>query len=129
MLIPDCRNDESYNYDFLNAADAAIVDGYDYCAKNAVETAFDNIDAFPPEDLDVRPSDVVKVLHAFREWIVSYIESERDELITGLIDSMDEEEYQSIRTEAIQKNGAEKYYDTRHFACTGEKKFPASEGR
>ena len=123
MMFPDCRNDNHYNYDFLNAEDAAIVDGYDYCVENAVDVAFDNIDAFPPEDLYVRPSDVVKVLHAFREWIASYIESERDELITSMIDSMDDAEFKALREKAIAENGKEKYYDTRHYAITGVKVF------
>lgn len=123
MMFPDCRNDDYYNDDFLSEEDAAIVDGYDYCVENAVNSAFENIDAFPPEDLDMSPSDVVRVLHAFREWISSYIESERDEMITSMIDDMDDAEYQKQRNQAIEDNGKEKYYDTRHYACTGVKLF------
>ena len=54
MLVPDCRNDDYYNYDFLSEEDAAIVDGFDFCVKEAVDSAFNNVEDFAPEDLDVR---------------------------------------------------------------------------
>lgn len=123
MLVPDCRNDDYYNYDFLSEEDASIVDGFDYCVKEAVNSAFNNVEDFAPEDLDVKPSEVVAVLHAFREWLFSWIESERDELITAMIDAMDKEEYEKNRAAAIERNGKAKYYDTRHYACTGKKVF------
>ena len=123
MLVPDCRNDDYYNYDFLSGSDATIVDGYDYCVKEAVQSAFDNMESFPPEDLDVKPSEVVAVLHAFREWLFSWIESERDEMITAMIDDMDDDDFRKNRASAIEKNGKAKYYDTRHYACTGKKVF------
>lgn len=123
MLVPDCRKDDLYNYDFLSEEDAAIVDGFDYCVKEAVNSAFDNVEDFAPEDLDVRPSDVAAVLHAFREWLEACMESERDELITSLIDDMDDEEFRQNRSAAIERNGKDKYYDSRHYACTGKKVF------
>lgn len=123
MLVPDCRNDDYYNYDFLSGPDATVVDGYDCCVREAVLSAFENMEAFPPEDLKVKPSEVVAVLHAFREWLFSWIESERDDLITAMIDAMDKEEYEKNRAAAIERNGKAKYYDTRYYACTGKKVF------
>lgn len=123
MLVPDCRNDDYYNYDFLSEEDAAIVDGFDYCVREAVNSAFNNVEDFAPEDLDVRPSDVAAVLHAFREWLFSWIESERDEMIAAMIEDMDDDEFRKNRAAAIERNGKAKYYDTRHYACTGKKVF------
>ena len=73
--------------------------------------------------LRIWTSDVAAVLHAFREWLFSWIESDRDELITAMIDAMDNEEYEKNRAAAIERNGKARYYDTRHYACTGKKVF------
>ena len=93
--VPDCRTDEAYNERYLKEDDAEFVRGYDWCAERAVENAFDNLDAWEP-DLDVRPSDIKKVVEAFKPFLLDWIETGRNELITSMIDNMSAEEYQSI---------------------------------
>ena len=44
MLIPDCRQDEYYNYDFLSDAEKEHIDGFDLCVeviRNALRNAED----------------------------------------------------------------------------------------
>lgn len=122
MMFPDCRQDEYYNYDFLNDIGKSIIDGFDGCAQS-ICIAFDNMDDFNGDELNVKPSDIEAVAGALREWLAAWLESERDELITGLIDDMDDDEFSRLRAAAIAANGREKYFDTRHYACTGVKVF------
>lgn len=85
--IPDCRTDENYNYENLNQRDRDFVDGFDDCAERAVASAFENLDNFEdPDGLDVRPSDIRKVLEAFQPFLMRWIETTRNELITSMID-------------------------------------------
>ena len=93
--IPDCRTDKAYNERYLKEDDAEFVRGYDWCAEKAVENAFDNLDAWEP-DLDVRPSDIKKVAEALKPFLLGWIEMNRNELITSMIDNMGAEEYRSI---------------------------------
>ena len=93
--IPDCRTDKAYNERYLKDDDAEFVRGYDWCAEKAVASAFDNLDAWEP-DLDVRPSDIKKVAEALKPFLLGWIEMNRNELITSMIDNMSAEEYQSI---------------------------------
>lgn len=93
--IPDCRTDKAYNERYLKDDDAEFVRGYDWCAEKAVENAFDNLDAWEP-DLDVRPSDIKKVAEALKPFLLGWIEMNRNELITSMIDDMGAEEYRSI---------------------------------
>lgn len=122
MMFPDCRQDEYYNYDFLNDIGKSMIDGFDGCAQS-IGNALDNMDDFNDDELDVKPSDIEAVAGALREWLAAWLESERDELITGLIDDMDDDEFSRLRAAAIAENGREKYFDTRHYACTGVKVF------
>ena len=93
--IPDCRTDTTYNERYLNADDTEFLRGYDWCAERVVENAFDNLDAWEP-DLDVRPSDIKKVAEALKPFLLGWIEMNRNELITSMIDNMGAEEYRSI---------------------------------
>lgn len=122
MLIPDCRQDEYYNYDFLCDADKEHVDGFDLCIE-VMRNALQNAEDMDFEGLDVRPSDISAVAAAIGENLDRICEAERDELITGLIDDMDDDEFKRLRAEAIAANGKDNYFDTRHFATTGEKVF------
>ena len=102
--IPDCRTDEYYNEKYLNEKDKEFVSGFDYCTKSAVECGFANIEDFFYElEIDVRPSDVKKVTEAVEKWLLDWIESQRDEMITSIIDYMDEEEYKKIKQEVDNK--------------------------
>ena len=72
--------------------------------------------------------DIVKENGDLLALVVSHWhESERDMLIASLIDNMDENEYQAIRNKVLKENAKKKepkeYFDSRHFAFTGEKVF------
>lgn len=126
MLIPDCRLDDYYNYEFLNADDMTFVNGFDWCVDNAVELAFSNIEDIMPDIIkkfDVRPSDAEKAVSYIKNWLLHYIESQRDDLITGLVDGMGDEDYQKNRKDFISNypDKFKRFFDTIKFACTGEK--------
>ena len=97
--IPDCRTDADYNEKFLGHDDKEFVRGYDWCTEHAAKNAFDNLYCWDHDDLDVRPSDIGKVLEAFKPFLLDWIEQERNNLIVSMIDSMDDEEYQKIKAE------------------------------
>lgn len=121
--IPDCRRDEYYNQKYLNEKDAEFVRGFDWCAENAMDVFFDNIEEFfgidsyimhilkeeIPEDeheeyIQINSFDeheekrtVKTYLDAIRAHLIDWVESNRDELITSMIDGMDEDEYKAIK--------------------------------
>lgn len=145
MLFPDCRNDEYYNQDFLDGMNEKIVRGYDF----AVETAdgfFDNpefvnddeimrfFDKELPEDMRdeyeincITPdehSEARKVLtygDYVRSRLIAWLEMQRNELITSMIDSMDDTLYEAIRNKIMKENPDKEFYDTRKFMTTGNK--------
>lgn len=126
MMIPDCRSDDYYNYAFLGTEDMTFVNGFDWCVDNAVDNAFNNIEDIMPDivqKFDIRPSDAEKAVNFIKDWLLHYIESERDDLITGLIDGMEDEEYRKNRKDFISNHPAEfaSFFDTRKFICTGKK--------
>ena len=102
--IPDCRTDEYYNEKYLEGLEKTFIEGFDFCVEYAVESGFDNIDEWTLRDeVDVRPSDIMKVVEAVKEWISDFIESRRDELITSIIDDMGEEEYVKVKSKVDGK--------------------------
>ena len=119
-MFPDCRNDDYYNYDFLSDELKLYIDGFDECVDR-IEMVFDNADDFFSQNPDSRISP--PKLGAFQELILSQLESERNEMITSLIDDMPDDVYTAQREKAISENGTEKYYDTRKFMITGVKEF------
>lgn len=125
--IPDCRNDENYNEKYLNKRDKEFVSGYDWCTECAVDTFFDNLDAFISVDsvlMDALNKELpdcmkseeeieftfgtmekeVRKIETYgdllRSQLLEYIENERDELITSMIDSMDDNEYELNKAKA-----------------------------
>lgn len=116
--IPDCRTDENYNEKYLNEDDKCEVRGFDWCAEMAADTFFDNLpfddDSYLmhvlneelPEDMreeyDVE-SDFVdgapehRIVRTYadllRKELLVYMECERNELITSMIDGMPDEDY------------------------------------
>lgn len=125
--IPDCRNDEYYNQKYLNKKDAEFVRGFDWCAENAMDNFFDNMEQFFSDDSYVMhilteeiPEDehekyawinsfngnveeirIIKTyLDAIRGHLIDWVEASRDELITSMIDSMDDDEYKAIKEKA-----------------------------
>ena len=120
--IPDCRRDEYYNQKYLNEKDSDFIRGFDWCADNAMDVFFDNIEDFfgvdsyimhilkeeiPEDEHDEyvqitfggneEPRTIKTYLDAIRAHIIEFVESNRDELITCMIDSMDEDEYKRIK--------------------------------
>ena len=130
--IPDCRNDENYNEKYLNNFDKEFVRGYDWCVEMSVDNFFDNLDiyfgddshimhllneelpenmreeyeierTFADENDRVEKRDVKTYVDLLRSKILDYIEIERDELITSMIDNMDEQEYAEIKAKVDGK--------------------------
>lgn len=48
--VPDCRNDENYNEDFLEEDDKRELQGYDWCTEEAVDEFFENLNLSFGED-------------------------------------------------------------------------------
>lgn len=97
--IPDCRTDENYNEKYLNAKNKEFLAGYD-CAVEQITTLFSNLDAYPDlEELLDDHKAVIKDGKAdiAQEAIEEWMESQRDELITSMIDNMSEKEYGAIK--------------------------------
>ena len=118
--IPDCREDDYYNFDKLNDADQEFVRGFDWCTEMAADNFFDNFlfgdeDSYlghilsqdMPEDMQgeytiertfVAPNETERTeirqvktyLDLIRSEMLDWIESCRDELITGIIDGYEE---------------------------------------
>jgi hypothetical protein len=85
--FPDCRTDEFYNEKELEGEDREFIRGFDWCVENCVDNGFDNVEGVDLcEEADVRPSDVEKVLEAFKPWLLRWIESSRNEVITAMLD-------------------------------------------
>ena len=119
--IPDCRTDEYYNQKFLGKSDKDFIRGFDWCTEQAVDNFFGNKMfglAYPdsylghilceevPEELreeyDMEDSflgrgdehrKVETYADLIRMKLLQWIEMERDELITSMIDNMSDEEY------------------------------------
>lgn len=112
-FIPDCRAEGPYNEKNLNAKDAEIVRGYDWCAEMVVDCFFDNMDDYldtfimhylkervgEEEETDyewecsfgsVARKEIRKVetyADLLRMKMNEWIERERDMLITSMIDA------------------------------------------
>lgn len=107
MYIPDCRRDDDYNQKYLDQHDADYVMGFDYCAEQ-IGTFFDNISIYADciDEANDGDIDICRYLEkhpnvaaALAESIEDWVESQRDDLITSMIDSMDEEEYTKAKEE------------------------------
>lgn len=154
MMFPDCRNDDYYNEDFLDGQDKAELFGYDWCAEEVVDSFFDNLDVYfdddsymmhllneeMPKDMQKEETiewtfgdrpDTVREIKTYKDLLRSklqdWIESERDQLITSMIDAMDEDLYNAIRNKVLKDNEkAEKpkeYYDSRKYMIRGQKEY------
>ena len=152
MMMPDCRNDDYYNEDFLSGDDHEFVRGFDWCAEEVVDNFFNNMDVFfdddnhllhvlnetLPEHLQAeeeiewrfgdRGKEVRKIetyADLLRTKLEDWIESERDSLITSMIDNMDEDLFNAIRNKVLKENAEssepKEYYDSRKYAVTGTK--------
>ena len=135
MLVPDCRNDESYNEDFLGTLDREFIKGFDWVPHVVDEFCLGD------DDYDILsqplPEKVTKEIgeqyhtrvDTVGEYIAlkfkEYLENERDMLITSMIDEMDDEIYNAIRNKVLKDNDSspepKEYYDTRKEMVTGKK--------
>lgn len=101
--IPDCREDENYNEKYLGDIDREFVRGYDYAVEQIVNLIENNSNVYPELDdiLDYTKAvacvDKKKIV---KEAIEEWAESQRNELITSMIDSMDDAEYEKNKSAA-----------------------------
>ena len=116
MIFPNCREDIDYNQAYLDNADKEYLKGMDFQADQALNF-FNNMDAYEDE-FDIEGEDInlinflnnhSKILDKLKECIDDWLETQRDEMITSMIDNMDEEEYKKNK----EKNKSDKFYDTR----------------
>lgn len=131
--IPDCRNDEAYNQKYLNQRDKDEIFGYDWCTEMVVDMFFDNLelidndyvvhlletelpeyereeyDWIPTIDKDREPEkrEVRTIADLIRSTLLDYIESSRDEVITSMIDNMDDDEYEANKARVDEEGEAE----------------------
>ena len=145
MLFPDCRNDEYYNQRFLDGVDKNLVRGYDF-GSETVDNFFDNpefinddnvmqfFDKELPEDMfdeyetcfadadgHIEKRKVKTYGDYIRMRLLVWLEMQRDEFITALIDTMDDDLYDAIRNKFMKENPDKEFYDTRKFMTTCEK--------
>lgn len=122
-MIPNGRTDKNYNQKYLNEKDHDFLDGFDWCCEMAVDNFFDNhfdgavnnfVECIMMKELPEYLQDEYEMEYSFfdvknekrevrtcadlvRMWILEWVEMARNELITSMIESMDNEEYQKIK--------------------------------
>lgn len=156
MIFPDCRNDNYYNEDFVGNADIDFLKGFDWVTEEVVDNFFDNVfDGLPIEEGDGKLEDLlnskvpvemrtkyemefafgrkneVRKVETYADFLrmklLEWIEMERNELITSMIDNMDEELYDAIRNKKLKDNSKKpkeeqkEYYNSRKYMITGKK--------
>lgn len=91
--IPDCRTNEFYNEKYLVGDNLEFVKGYDW-AVSEILNLFANLEVyFETNEIQGIPN-----AEKFKDAIEDWAEMGRDELITSMIDDMDEDEYEAIKT-------------------------------
>jgi len=91
--IPDCRKDENYNEKYLNGKDKGFIGGFD-CAVESMNCFLEgNTDVFPEFAERFCEKDIELIKKCLNTWV----ESSRNELITTMIDAMDDDEYDTIK--------------------------------
>jgi hypothetical protein len=154
-MFPECRNDNYYNEDFLGREDKSFVQGFDWATEMAVDNFFDNnFDSDMPVeedgelsimlnkelpdylkekyemeftfgDRDNEEREIKTYADLLRMKLLEWIEMERNELITSMIDNMDEDIYNAIRNKVLKENqekdNPKEYYDSRKYIVTGKK--------
>lgn len=152
-IIPDCRVDDQYNQDFLPQNEQYDMRGYDWCVEAAVDSFFDNLDIRLKDNpllkcfLNTELPEGDKAEYEFngtmcadsgirtietygdllRYYMLDHMEAERNELIMSIIEGLDACDRTKYREEALKENehsdNPKEYYDSVHFAKTGEKRF------
>ena len=117
--------ENAYYHGYLNDKDASEIFGYDY-ASDTFDVLFHNLDIYDDvfeelgidinkdapdlkaiyekrmlseysEDELCQMSQTTKICKAFHDIVLHWLNMERDEIVTGMIDSMDEDEYDEIK--------------------------------
>jgi hypothetical protein len=153
-MFPECRNDNYYNEDFLGNTDKSFLQGFDWATEMAVDNFFDNYFGDMPieengelstmlnkelpdylkekyemeftfGDRDNEEREIKTYADLLRMKLLEWIEMERNELITSMIDNMDEDIYNAIRNKVLKENqekdNPKEYYDSRKHIITGKK--------
>lgn len=112
-MIPDCRNDENYNQSYLDVRDKEFIAGADWMLEAITNLFENNLDVYAGRlEVDTEV-DVDKFLDKAKdelsEMIKDWAEMERNMMITSMIDSMDEDEY----NQNVEANKSDEFYDTR----------------
>jgi hypothetical protein len=128
MIFPNTRKDDYYNQEFLNKNDKEVITGYDYAVEAALNL-FDNLNAYQEELNDMLEEDdnpIFKVLNFYaiieeksntiQNIVRDWLENGRDDLITSMIDNMDENEYETNRNKYFAEHPDSDFYDTRNFS-------------
>ena len=130
--IPNCREDEHYNQKYLNTKDKEFIKGFDWAVEQVFDNFFNNLDMLDSDYLEIilkqeipenmqeeytmifsfpdvtEENRQVKTYEDYiRFKILDWLESGRDELITSMVDGMDEKEYNEIK-ERVDKEAYEK---------------------
>lgn len=97
--IPDCRTNEFYNEKYLVGDNLEFVKGYDWAVQEILNL-FANVEVYPEleELLDdnravIREGKIDLIIKSITDWT----EAQRNELITSMIDDIDEDEYEKIK--------------------------------
>lgn len=123
-MFADARNDDVYNQDFVCDTDKEFLRGYDFAMEQVLNMLRDLYNYMTRNELLEALIDKEDVEKMLSEKAEEYLEGERDMLVTSMIDSLDKEEYDVLKKKALKQNeGKKEYYDTIHYAFTGEKRF------
>lgn len=103
MIVPDCRTDEAYNEKYLNDRDKEFVSGYDWAVREIAESFFSNLEIYP--ELEKILMDNMAIImngkaDILKDCITDFLEMQRNELITSMLDSYSEEEYGRLKKKA-----------------------------
>lgn len=140
-LFPDVRHDDTYNQAFLEDKDDQFLQGFDYAFNAIIDLFADNLDVYEQELTELCPEgyeveedeafatreDLYDIVENDKEILCAiikdWLESERNSLVTSMIDGMDDETYEAIKNEAYKKNPLLKreFYNTLKYAITGKK--------
>lgn len=105
-MIPDCRTDEDYNEKYLNDADKEFIKGFDYAVEHILNLFDGNEDTYSDlaDLLDSNKALVnVDKKKIVRDAAEHWMEMERDEIITSMIERMDDDEYEKNKEAAQGK--------------------------
>jgi hypothetical protein len=148
-LFPDVRNDDTYNDHFLEDRDEQFLAGYDMAYDEIINLIANNLDTYEGELNELCPDgyemdedeafskreDLYQILEENREILCAvikdWLEMSRNELVTSMIDDMDESVYETVKKDVLERQPElrDKLYDTRKFMVTGKRETDNREGK